>query len=115
MTGFSLAAVGIIASLLCNAPLPAVLCLSVAMFGSDMTVSCSWAFAIDIGGGHSGAVSGAMNMAGAFLGAAGTRFAGELFDRGQAKTVFVVFACSYGLAALCWLVIDVAKPLVPTK
>lgn len=64
MIGFSLAAAGIVASLLCSAPLPAVLCLSAAMFGSDMTVSCSWAFAIDIGRAHSGAVSGAMNMAG---------------------------------------------------
>lgn len=64
MIGFSLAVAGILSSLYCATPLAAVLCLSAAMFGSDMTVSASWAFAIDIGGAHSGAVSGAMNMAG---------------------------------------------------
>jgi len=62
--GFALAIIGILASLACTTPLAAVLCLSLAMFGSDMTVSASWAFCIDIGKGHSGAVSGAMNMAG---------------------------------------------------
>jgi MFS transporter, ACS family, glucarate transporter len=62
--GFILAIAGILASLLCTTPLPAVSCLSIAMFGSDMTVSASWAFCIDIGKSHSGAVSGAMNMAG---------------------------------------------------
>ena len=27
--------------------------------------------------------------------------------------MFILFACSYGLAALCWLGVDVTKPLVP--
>ncbi|HZQ40058.1 MAG TPA: MFS transporter, partial [Rhizomicrobium sp.] len=64
MIGFSLSVVAILASMLCSTPLPAVFCLTLAMLGSDMTVSASWAFSIDIGRGHSGAVSGAMNMAG---------------------------------------------------
>ena len=39
-------------------------CLSIAIFGADMTLSPSWAFCIDIGRGNAGAVSGTMNMAG---------------------------------------------------
>ena len=41
-----------------------VLCLSLAMFGADMTLPPSWAFCIDIGRANAGAVSGTMNMAG---------------------------------------------------
>ncbi|HEX4273364.1 MAG TPA: MFS transporter [Rhizomicrobium sp.] len=103
MAGFSLAAVGIIASLVCNAPLPAVLCLSVAMFGSDMTVSCSWAFAIDIGGGHSGAVSGVMNMAGN-LGSFVTSLAFPYLAliTGSSAPFFVAGAAFNAMAVFLW-------------
>jgi len=48
---------------------------------------------------YTGTLSGAMNMIGAFGGAAGMRFAGALFDLGLDDTVFIVFACSYALGA----------------
>jgi hypothetical protein len=38
-------------------------------------------------------------------------FAGALFHRGLDEPVFVVFACSYALASLCWLAVDVTRPL----
>ncbi len=31
----------------------------------------------------------------------------------QDQTMFLVFAGSYALAALCWLAVDVTRPLVP--
>jgi ACS family glucarate transporter-like MFS transporter len=62
--GFILSSSGILASLAFDSPLPAVLCLTVAMFGSDMTLPSSWAFCIDIGRANAGTVSGTMNMAG---------------------------------------------------
>jgi hypothetical protein len=43
-------------------------------------------------------------------GAAGMAFAGKFFDCGRDEVVFVVFACSYGLAALCWLAVDATRP-----
>ena len=64
VVGFALAAVGLIFSVDGADPLPAVAWLSLAIFGADMTLAPSWAFCIDIGGSHSGAVSGTMNMAG---------------------------------------------------
>lgn len=64
MIGFGLSAVGLIASVYMDNPLPAIAFLSLAIFGADMTLSPSWSFAVDIGKEHSGAVSGTMNMAG---------------------------------------------------
>jgi ACS family glucarate transporter-like MFS transporter len=37
---------------------------TVAAFGAEMVISPSWAHCMDIGGARSGAVTGAMNMAG---------------------------------------------------
>ncbi len=62
--GFCLAAGGLLGSLLFDSPVPSVLCLSVAIFGADMTLPPSWAFCIDIGRGSAGAVAGMMNMSG---------------------------------------------------
>lgn len=64
IAGFLLAAAGLLVSLLFDSPLPAVLCLTIAIFGADMTLPPSWAFCIDIGRRSAGAVSGTMNMAG---------------------------------------------------
>ena len=52
-------------------------------------------------------------MVGSFAGAAGTAFAGHFFHRGESQVVFVVYSLSYLLAALCWLAVDVTRPLVP--
>lgn len=62
--GFVLAAIGLLGSLLFDGMAPKVICLSLAIFGADMTLPPSWAFCIDIGRRHVGAVSGMMNMAG---------------------------------------------------
>lgn len=62
--GFALAAVGLVASVDQTTAISAVMWFSLAIFGADMTLSPSWSHCIDIGGPHSGAVSGTMNMAG---------------------------------------------------
>jgi ACS family glucarate transporter-like MFS transporter len=64
MLGFALSAIGLVASVYMERPLTAVIFLSIAIFGADMTLAPSWALCIDIGRRHSGAVSGTMNMAG---------------------------------------------------
>jgi ACS family glucarate transporter-like MFS transporter len=110
MAGFSLAVVGILCSLICTKPLPAVLCLSACMFGSDMTVSASWAFAIDIGREHSGAVTGAMNMAGN-LGSFLTSLAFPYLQlaTGSTVTFFWVAALLNAFAILLWSRARVAR------
>ncbi len=89
------------------------LAFSAWFFFNDATMGPAWAACADVGERYAGTLSGAMNMVGAFAGAAGMRFAGSLFDRGGDEMVFVVFAGSYVLAALCWLAVDVSRPLVP--
>lgn len=64
MAGFLLAAAGLGSSMFADTAVVSVACLTIAIFGADMTLPPSWAFCIDIGGKHSGAVSGMMNMAG---------------------------------------------------
>jgi hypothetical protein len=82
-----------------------------AFFFSDLNMGPAWAAAADIGGRAAGTVSGAMNMLGAFAGAAGMAFAGRLFAQGRADVVFIVFGVAYALAAGCWLAVDVSRPL----
>jgi ACS family glucarate transporter-like MFS transporter len=62
--GFTMASLGLIASIYMDTAFGAVIFLSMAIFGADMTLSPSWSFCVDIGKRNSGAVSGTMNMAG---------------------------------------------------
>lgn len=62
--GFALAAIGLIGSIYMNTATGAIVFLSIAIFGADMTLPSSWAFCTDIATVHSGTVSGTMNMAG---------------------------------------------------
>ncbi len=81
-------------------------------FFSDGMLGPAWASCADVGERYAGTLSGAMNMTGAFLGAAGMALAGWLLDQHAYALMFILFACSYVLAALCWLAVDVTKPLV---
>jgi phosphate/sulfate permease len=82
-----------------------------AFFFNDATMGPAWAASADVGERHAGALSGAMNMAGAMFAAVAMSFAGALFHENYDDLVFVAFACSYVLGALCWLVVDVTQPL----
>lgn len=64
ITGFLLAAFGMLMMARIETPQVAIVFLAIAIFGADMTLSPSWAFCIDIGKENAGAVSGTMNMAG---------------------------------------------------
>lgn len=62
--GFLLAAIGLLGSIYMDNAIGAIVFLSLAIFGADMTLPPSWAFCVDIGKKHAGTVSGTMNMAG---------------------------------------------------
>ncbi len=64
ITGFVLAAFGMLMMANIDTPQVAIIFLAIAIFGADMTLSPSWAFCIDIGKENAGVVSGTMNMAG---------------------------------------------------
>jgi len=88
------------------------LLLSVTFFCNDLNMAPAWAACVDIGERYAGTISGLMNMmGGGFAGALGAAFAGFFFRRHWDTCVFVVFGCSYLLASLCWLLVDVSQPL----
>jgi ACS family glucarate transporter-like MFS transporter len=103
MAGFVLAAVGLLASLAADEPRAAVLCLSIAVFGADMTLPPSWAFCIEVGREHAGAVAGTMNMAGN-IGSFVTSLAFPylLVLSGSTSPFFLVGAALNLLAAWLW-------------
>jgi sugar phosphate permease len=82
-------------------------------FFNDGMLGPAWASCADVGERYAGTLSGAMNMTGAVLGAVGMGIAGRLLQIHEYDLMFLMFACSYGVAAACWLVVDVTKPLVP--
>jgi ACS family glucarate transporter-like MFS transporter len=104
IVGFALAAAGLLASVYMESPLTAVACLSVAIFGADMTLSPSWSLCIDIGRRHAGAVSGTMNMAGN-LGSFVTSLAFPVLQEwtGSATPFFFVGVALNLLAIVFWL------------
>ena len=108
MLGFGLSAVGLVASVYMDRPLTAVLFLSVAIFGADMTLPPSWALCIDIGRKHAGTVSGTMNMAGNL----GSFVTGLAFPYLQAWTGSVVpfFFVGAGLNLLAVLLWAFVRP-----
>jgi sugar phosphate permease len=88
------------------------LAFSAWFFFNDAAMGPAWASCADVGERYTGTLSGAMNMTGAFLGAVGMWLAGRLLKAGQGDLVFIIFAGSYVLGSLCWLAVDVTKPLV---
>ena len=51
-----------------------------------------------------------MNMLGSFAGALGNLIAGWLLPVAP-ECVFIIYGCSFAMAALCWLGVDVTKPV----
>jgi len=83
----------------------AVTLFTLATFGTEMTISPSWAYCIDIGGGRSGQVSGAMNMVGnlgAFVSASAFPALAR-WNGGDAGLYFLVAATLNLASAFLWL------------
>ncbi|HLP37616.1 MFS transporter [Lacibacter sp.] len=111
-TGFSLSAAGLIISSFMTDVNAAVLFLSLAIFGADMTLPPSWAFCADIGKQQAGAVSGNMNMAGN-LGAFITSLAFPyLLSWVGSPSVFFYLAAVLNIAAIfTWLKMNPEKTI----
>jgi sugar phosphate permease len=80
----------------------AVYCLTAAMFFLECTIGPSWAVPMDIGGEHSGTVSGMMNMAGNIGGALSPIVFGVLVQFGSWQAPFIVAASLLVLGAAVW-------------
>ncbi|OWW25323.1 MFS transporter [Zobellia sp. OII3] len=110
--GFSLAAIGLVGSVYMNDVLGAVIFISMAVFGADMTLSPSWSVCLDVGKEYSGAVSGTMNMAGN-LGSFFTALAFPyLVAFTGSNTPFFFLAAALNILAIpMWMAIKPQTPL----
>jgi len=110
--GFFLASAGLIGSAHMSSAFPAILFLSVAIFGADMTLSPSWSFCVDIGRKNAGAVSGTMNMAGN-IGAFITALAFPYLKAwtGSVMPFFYLGAGLNALAVIVWMRMRPDRPL----
>jgi len=110
--GFLLAAFGVLMFLRMASVLPAVLFLTLAILGADMTLSPSWSFCVDVGHEHAGATSGMMNMAGnigSFV--TGLAYAYLKDWTGSVHSYFLVAVGLNVLAALAWTMMRPEKTL----
>jgi len=105
LAGFVVAASALLILTQANTPEMAVALFTLATFGTEMTISPSWAYCIDIGGGKSGAVSGAMNMVGNLGGfvSASAFPALARWNGGDASLYFLVAALMNVTSAIFWL------------
>ena len=85
--------------------------LCTTFFCNDLAMGPAWAAVADIGERHAGTLGGKMNMVGNVGGAVAMLITGYLFKAGRPELVFAVYACSFGLASLCWLFVDVTRPV----
>ena len=110
--GFTLATLGLLVSLEMNSALPAVLFLTVAVFGADMTLPASWTACVDVGGKTAGAVSGTMNMAGN-IGSFVTSLAFPylLLWTGTSTPFFFLAAGLNAIAVAVWFFIKPQNPI----
>jgi MFS transporter, ACS family, glucarate transporter len=110
--GFSLAALGMVMVTVVQSPVLAIVFMSVAIFGADMTLSPSWSFCIDISKERAGVISGTMNMAGN-LGAFVTIIAYPyLFAATSSHVPFFYICAILSLCAiLMWSFMNPDKPL----
>lgn len=110
--GFVLAAAGVLASVFQDDVTLAVVFISIAVFGADMTLSPSWSACVDIGRRSAGAVSGTMNMAGnlgSFFTALAFPYLVDAF--GSAQPFFYVAAALSTISALLWLGVRLDEPI----
>jgi MFS transporter, ACS family, glucarate transporter len=92
----------------------AVVCLALGYGAMDCMLPVSWAVCQDIGGRYSGAVGGAMNMAGqvgSFLLSFGFGYMVEYF--GNYNTPLIPMSCALVVSGLLFYTIDPTQKLIP--
>jgi MFS family permease len=107
MIGMGSAGVMLVISILLHQPLLSVLAVGLASLCSDLTMPGAWGACMDVGGPHTGALSGSMNMVGNAGGAVAPMVVPLVLAATQSWTVNIaLFAAAYFLGAVCWAFID---------
>jgi ACS family glucarate transporter-like MFS transporter len=114
--GFGIATFGVLLAGTAQEPVQSILGFGVAVFGLDLTVSSSWALSIELGRDHAGAISGAMNMAGATGSfACALAFPYMLQRTGREVAFFMLAAILNAGGALTWYRLSKWVPVLSTE
>ncbi|MBI2962473.1 MAG: MFS transporter [Deltaproteobacteria bacterium] len=107
VVGFPLAALAVAAAVTTADPLSSALLLAAGAGLAALGVAPAWAVSTEIGGAHAGVVTGAMNMFGNLGGALSPLVVGFCLERwGSWQAPLFSVAALYGVAAVCWLLVD---------
>lgn len=106
--GMGAAGVMLLVSMQLHTPVASVLAIGLAALCSDLAMPGAWGACMDVGGRHTGALSGSMNMMGQVGGAiAPMAVPLVLTATNNSWTVNMgIFAISYFLGAICWAFIN---------
>jgi ACS family glucarate transporter-like MFS transporter len=113
LVGFPLAAAAACVAVLTPSPVLSAWLFAAAAGLAALGVAPAWAVCVEIGGAHSGVVSGAMNMFGNLGGALSPLVIGfSLQHFGSWQAPLLSVAALYVVAAVLWLGIDPGKRIV---
>jgi MFS family permease len=103
--GMGAAGVMLLVSLQFSNPLGSVLAVGLASLLSDLSMPGSWGACMDVGGRHTGALSGSMNMAGQIGGAIAPMAVPLVLSatNNNWSVNIALFAAAYFLGAVCWI------------
>ena len=109
MTGFLMAASGIIPATLTHDPVACVWFSCIGVFGLELTVGVSWALPLDLAADYAGSASSLMNMCGNIGGAISPTILAYLVKGYGWDVPFFVASCLCVNAALLYLKIDASR------
>jgi sugar phosphate permease len=113
--GFGVAVAFVALGVMASSPVLAILWMSIAVAGLELTTGVSWAIPLDIAPDHAGTVSGVMNMFGNLGGALSPIVFALLLERFNSWTPpFLLASGLCLLAGLAWLRIDPDVPVAVT-
>ena len=112
VTGFLIAAAGILPATLTEHSLASVWFTCLAVFGLELTVGVSWAIPLDIGADYAGSVSAVMNTCGNIGGAISPALLGYLVHHFGWQEPFLVASAMCVIAALLYFKIDASRRIV---
>jgi sugar phosphate permease len=111
VTGFLIAAAGVVPATLTSNAYASVAYTSLALFGLELTVGVSWAVPLDIGGDFAGSVSAVMNMCGNIGGAISTLLVGYMVKGYGWNAPFLVAAGFCIAGAILFTRIDATRQI----
>ena len=110
------AAILMVLAIRADSVMAAIALMSLSSFSVELSVPAAWTTAMDLGGQHVGAVSGAMNTIGQLGGVVAPAVVGFIAQGGKQgwSAALYTAAAVYALGFFCWLFLDPVTPLEQT-